>query len=69
MGRGGHWTSSQAKHVAEAMLAASEDPIADIDQRADAFKQKLWEHFVSEDPSPTSAKNYRTLTLSAVFVM
>jgi hypothetical protein len=68
MGRGGHWTSSQAKHVAEAMLAASEDRIAGMDQRVDAFKQKLWEPFVSKHPSPTSTKDYRTRTLSAVFL-
>jgi hypothetical protein len=68
MGRGGQWTSLHSKHVAEAMLAATEDPIAGIDQKADAFKQKLWEEFVSKDPSPASAKKYRDRTLSAVFL-
>ncbi len=68
MGRGGQWTSVHSKHVAEAMLAASEDPIAGIDRKADAFKQKLWEEFVSKDPTPTSAKKYRDRTLSAVFL-
>jgi hypothetical protein len=57
-----------SKHVAEAMLATTEDPIAGIDQKADAFKRKLWEEFVSKDPSPMSAKKYRDRTLSAVYL-
>jgi hypothetical protein len=31
MGRAGRWTAQKKEHVAEATLAASEDPIAGID--------------------------------------
>ena len=67
MGRGAQWASPELKHVAEAMLSASEDPIAGIDQKAETFMTKLWQEFVSKDPAPISAKKYQDRKIKAVF--
>jgi hypothetical protein len=66
MGRGGAWTSLQLKYLAEAMLAASEDPIAGVDQRASVFRDTMWQFFVDRDPSP-SLKKYSSRSATAVF--
>jgi hypothetical protein len=35
MGRAGHWTAQQNEQVAEATLAACEDPIAGTDEKSE----------------------------------
>jgi hypothetical protein len=66
MGRGGAWTPLQLKHLAEAMLAASEDPIAGVDQKANVFRDTMWQFFVDRDPFPAS-KKYSSRSPTAVF--
>lgn len=57
----------ELKDVAEAMLSASEDPIAGIDQKEEVFMTKLWQEFINRDPAPMSAKTYRDRRIKAVF--
>jgi hypothetical protein len=66
MGRGGAWTPLQLKHLPEAMLAASEDPIAGVNQKASVFRDTMWRFFVDRDPSLSSNK-YRSRSAAAVF--
>jgi hypothetical protein len=67
MGRAGQWTAQQNEHVAEAMLAASEDPIAGIDQKSEDYQLKMRKEFVGRDPQPDASKNYRKRSIAAVY--
>jgi hypothetical protein len=66
MGRGGSWTRIHYSHLAEAMLAATEDPTIGIDQRSTDYQVKLYNTFCDLDPSPGRDK-YRKRSLAAVF--
>jgi hypothetical protein len=66
MGRAGQWTAQQNEHVAEARLAASEDPIAGMDQRSEDYQLKVWKEFVGRDPQPDASKNFRNRSIAAV---
>jgi hypothetical protein len=52
MGRAGQWTAQQNEHVAEATLAAFEDPIAGTDQKSEDNQLKMRKEFVGRDPQP-----------------
>jgi hypothetical protein len=78
MGRAGRWTAQQNEHVAEATLAASEDPIAGTDQKSEDYQLKMRKEFVGRDPQPIAcgssstnladvSKNYRMRSIAAVF--
>jgi hypothetical protein len=78
MERAGHWTAHQNEHVAEATLAASEDPIAGSDQKSEDYQLKMWKEFAGRDPQPIAcgssstdladmSKTYRKRSIAAVF--
>jgi hypothetical protein len=67
MGRAGQWTAQQNEHVAEATLAASEDPIAGIDQNSEDYQLKMWKEFIGRDPQPDASTNYRKRSIAAVY--
>jgi hypothetical protein len=66
MGRGGSWRRIHYAHLAEAMLAATEDPIIDVDQRSTEYQAKLYKYFCDLDPSP-SKDQYCKRSITAVF--
>jgi hypothetical protein len=66
MGRGGSWTRIHYSHLAEAMLAATEDPIIGIDQRSTDYQVKLYNNFCDLNPSPGKTQ-YSKRSMAAAF--